>query len=368
MVVHVGGLVAIISFYILILLVGIWAGRKQKSSEKSPDTEEIMLAGRNIGLLVGIFTMTATWVGGAYINGTAEQVFSTGLLACQAPLGYAISLVVGGLLFARPMRNAGYVTMLDPFQRKYGQRMGGLLFIPALLGEVFWSAAILSALGATISVIFTDISMTASILISAAVVIVYTLFGGLYSVAYTDVVQLGFIFIGLWIAIPFAIEHKSVGSIISTWPDWRGRIDKSQIVEWMDNMFLLIFGGIPWQVYFQRVLSAKSAKKAMYLSFCAAVGCVLLAMPPVLIGAIAKSTNWNMTDYDIKKDITSPEATKLILPLVLLHLCPKFVAFIGLGAVSAAVMSSADSSVLSASSMFARNVWKLVLRNQVRNN
>ncbi|CAF0917153.1 unnamed protein product [Rotaria sordida] len=364
MVVHIGGLVAVVCFYILILMVGIWAGRKQKSSEKSPDTEEIMLAGRNIGLLVGIFTMTATWVGGAYINGTAEQVFSTGLVACQAPLGYAISLVVGGLLFARPMRNAGYVTMLDPFQRKYGQRMGGLLFIPALLGEVFWSAAILSALGATISVIFTDVSMTASIIISAAVVIVYTLFGGLYSVAYTDVVQLGFIFIGLWIAVPFAIRHEGVGNIISTWPEWRGHMDKSQIVEWMDSMLLLIFGGIPWQVYFQRVLSAKSAKKAMYLSFCAAVGCILLAMPPVLIGAIAKSTNWSMTDYDIKKDITSPEATKLILPLVLLHLCPKFIAFMGLGAVSAAVMSSADSSVLSASSMFARNVWKLVFRNQ----
>lgn len=171
MVVHLGGLVAIIIFYVLILAVGIWAGRKQKSSERSPDTEEIMLAGRNIGLLVGIFTMTATWVGGAYINGTAEQVFSSGLLACQAPLGYAISLVVGGLLFARPMRNAGYVTMLDPFQRKYGQRMGGLLFIPALLGEVFWSAAILSALGATISVIFTDVSMTASILISGKILI-----------------------------------------------------------------------------------------------------------------------------------------------------------------------------------------------------
>ncbi|CAF1091522.1 unnamed protein product [Adineta steineri] len=364
MVVHLGGLAAVVVFYVLILLVGIWAGRKQKSSEKSPDTEEIMLAGRNIGLLVGIFTMTATWVGGAYINGTAEQVFSTGLFSCQAPLGYATSLVVGGLLFARPMRDAGYVTMLDPFQRKYGQRMGGLLFIPALLGEVFWSAAILSALGATISVIFTDVSMTASIIISAIVVIIYTLFGGLYSVAYTDVVQLGFIFVGLWVAVPFAMQHEGVGDIFATWPEWRGHIDKSRIVEWIDSMLLLIFGGIPWQVYFQRVLSAKSAKKAMYLSFCAAVGCIVLAMPPVLIGAIAKSTNWSMTDYDINKDITSPEATKLILPLVLLHLCPKFIAFIGLGAVSAAVMSSADSSVLSASSMFARNVWKLVFRGQ----
>ena len=53
----------------------------------------------------------------------------------------------GGLFFANKMRTEGYVTMLDPFQRKYGERMGGLLYIPALLGEVFWSAAILAALG-----------------------------------------------------------------------------------------------------------------------------------------------------------------------------------------------------------------------------
>ncbi len=75
------------------------------------------------------------------------MVFSEGLVWCQAPVGYALSLVFGGFLFARKMRREGYVTMIDPFQRKYGERMGGLLFIPALLGEIFWSAAILSALG-----------------------------------------------------------------------------------------------------------------------------------------------------------------------------------------------------------------------------
>ncbi len=58
MAVFVGGLISIIIFYVMILAVGIWAGRKQKSTEKDPDTEEIMLAGRNIGLIVGIFTMT----------------------------------------------------------------------------------------------------------------------------------------------------------------------------------------------------------------------------------------------------------------------------------------------------------------------
>lgn len=148
------GLISIIFFYVLILLVGLWAARKSKNDD---DVDEVMLAGRNIGLLVGIFTMTATWVGGGYINGTAEMLYSGGLWWCQAPFGYALSLFAGGILFAEKMRAEGYVTMLDPFQNKYGERMVGLLFIPALLGEVFWSAAILAALGATLTVIITFI-------------------------------------------------------------------------------------------------------------------------------------------------------------------------------------------------------------------
>lgn len=56
-------------------------------------------------------------------------------------------LVSGGIFFANRMRSQGFVTMLDPFQQKFGERMCGLLFIPALMGEIFWSAAILAALG-----------------------------------------------------------------------------------------------------------------------------------------------------------------------------------------------------------------------------
>ena len=53
---NIAGIASIILFYLLILAVGIWAGRK---NEKGNDSEEeIMLAGRNIGLFVGIFTMT----------------------------------------------------------------------------------------------------------------------------------------------------------------------------------------------------------------------------------------------------------------------------------------------------------------------
>jgi len=138
-----------------------------------------------------------------------------------------------------------------------------------------------------------------------------------------------------------------------------------------DYFLLLTFGGIPWQVYFQRVLSSKSAATAEIISYLAAFGCIIMAVPPVLIGGIAKATHWNETDYFLKHNKTVPipkDDTRMILPMVLQYLTPSSVSFFGLGAVSAAVMSSADSSVLSASSMFARNVYKLIFRQNASEN
>lgn len=124
--INVAGVVSISMFYALILGVGIWAGRKKEEGNDSE--EEVMLAGRSIGLFVGIFTMTgkfteinlnskskphkynfsATWVGGGYINGTAEAIYTSGLVWCQAPFGYALSLVFGKCAFlcsSIPIRN-----------------------------------------------------------------------------------------------------------------------------------------------------------------------------------------------------------------------------------------------------------------------
>ena len=94
------------------------------------------------------------------------------------------------------MRRAGYHTMIDPFQEKYGARIGGILYIPALCGEILWSAAILASLGSTLSVVL-QLDNTIAVIVSAAVAMMYTLFGGLYSVAYTDVVQLFCVAFGL---------------------------------------------------------------------------------------------------------------------------------------------------------------------------
>lgn len=361
---NITALVVVVLFYVVIFLIGIFATWRSKTW-KTKKTEDVMLAKRDIGIVVGVFTMTATWVGGGYINGTAEAVFTEGmgLVWSQAPIGYALSLCLGGLLFAKKMREAGYVTMLDPFEQRYGRVMSALLFIPALLGDIFWSAAILSALGATLTVIV-GLDNKWAIIISAGVAVLYTMVGGLYSVAFTDVFQLVCIFGGLWLCIPFALTHSAVTSIVETSRDanvtWLGVWPENYwIGNYVDSALLLIFGGIPWQVYFQRVLSSKSAMRAQVLSYAAAFGCIVMSVPSVLIGAIAKSTDWNATDYRYHGDIPIPsDDAKLVLPLVMQYLTPLPVSIIGLGAVSAAVMSSADSSMLSASSMFARNIYE----------
>ncbi|EDO46558.1 predicted protein, partial [Nematostella vectensis] len=361
--VNIPGLLGILVFYLAILAVGLWAAKKRKSNE-----EESMLAGRSLGIYVGSFTMTATWVGGGYINGTAEAVYAEGkgLVWAQAPWGYTTSLVLGGLFFAKIMRMREYMTMLDPFTRKYGPRFGGVCFIPALIGEVFWSASILAALGSTVSVVV-GLDRFTSVITSAAIAVAYTLVGGLYSVAYTDILQLICIFIGLWLSIPFIMTNPAVGDI-SDHKEWIGEWEPAKAGLWLDYGMHLIFGGIPWQVYFQRVLACRTPKVAQGLSFTAAIGCVIFTIPSIIIGAAGKVTDWSKTSFYTgpvnATNVTVEFDQSLILPMALQYLTPTAVSFIGLGAVSAAVMSSSDSSVLSASTMFSHNVYKLVFRPQ----
>uniref|UniRef100_UPI00398F120A high-affinity choline transporter 1-like n=1 Tax=Pristiophorus japonicus TaxID=55135 RepID=UPI00398F120A len=377
MAVNAGGVVAIVLFYLVIVAIGVWAAWKHKYKTSHAElrrNEVIMIGRRDIGLLLGIFTMTATWVGGAYINGTAEAVYTVrqGLAWTQAPVGYALSLVLGGIFFAKPMRSRKYVTMLDPFQERYGRRIGGLLFIPAAMGEMFWTASVLSALGSSLSVIF-EISFHVAIIISSLIAIFYTLIGGLYSVAYTDMAQLLCIFIGLYISLPFANTHPAVTSIATTATQyidrepWLGNIPSATAWIWVDNCILTICGGLPWQAYFQRVLSSSSARKAQIFSFVAAFNTLILAIPSVIIGAIGASTDWNQTSYGLPTP-AERNVTQMILPIVLRYLCPSYISFFGLGAVSAAVMSSADSSILSASSMFTRNIYHYVFRREAADN
>src|SRR5699024_4361994 len=93
------GYVVMVIFYCLMFFLGSYAA----TLKDVKNTDDILLAGRNLPVWVGIFTMTATWVGVGYINGTAESTFdvNSGLTWVQAPWGYGLSLIFGGLVFAK---------------------------------------------------------------------------------------------------------------------------------------------------------------------------------------------------------------------------------------------------------------------------
>lgn len=358
------GLGLVIFFYLVIFYVGI------KSAERAPDDDldSFLLAGRKLPLWIAMLTMAATWIGGGYINGTAEAAAESGLVWVQAPWGYGLSLIIGGLFFARKMRRHEFRTMLDPLERRFGSKATGLFFIPALLGETFWIAAILTALGTTFSVII-GLDTQSSIIASAAIAIIYTAVGGLWSVAYTDVIQLTLLVFGLVLVIPFVLTN--VGGIEPLWHMYQTKFGASASLipdplemgnyfwNWLDFGLLLICGGIPWQVYFQRVLAARNENTAMWLSIFAGIICIVVAVPAALIGMVGSVTDWSQLA------LAGPTTNASVLPYVFQHLTPAFVALVGLGAISAAVMSSIDSSMLSASTLSVWNVYRPLVRPKV---
>ena len=103
--------------------------------------------------------------------------------------------------------------------------------------------------GSTLSVIL-EMDGTTAIVTSAAVAVVYTFFGGLYSVAFTDVIQLFFIFVGLVLSIPFAWTHPAVQQSQLLTQNWFGSVDSGKTGIFVDYYLLLILGGIPYQVLY----------------------------------------------------------------------------------------------------------------------
>ncbi len=357
------GIATISAFYALFFLIGAFGARNRG---QKPVASELLLAGRRLPLWLAIATLVSTWVGGGYINGTAEAVYDSarGLVWAQAPWCYGLSLIIGGLVFAGTMRRLRYTTLLDLFDQRYGRRTAALLYLPALLGELFWMAAILAALGAAFSTIL-GLPPTTAIVVSALIAVVYTMVGGLWSVAYTDALQFLCIAGGTCLALPFALSHAGgwdtaltfyrehygeAANVLPSLSAFRG--PQPWAWQWADIGLLLVLGGIPWQVYFQRVFACRSDRAARRLSVIAGVGCFLMAIPAGLLGMAGAAADWSATAAG------PPPDAAMVLPYVLRYLTPVWVATVGLCAVAAAVMSSVDSSILSASSMFAWNIYR----------
>jgi high affinity choline transporter 7 len=356
-----GGVMAVAVMYAAFLVVGWLAARKVREGTAS----ELMVAGRAMPLWVATMTMTATWVDGGYLLGTTEYVYQHGLaIGIQGGVCFGLSLILGGLFFARRMRRMEYATLVDPFEVRFGKRWAAVLFLPAMLGELFWSGALLVAIGSTFGVLL-NLDLTTAIIVSAVVVASYTVVGGMWSVAYTDAFQLLLIPIGLLAALPFALdavggleaclhkyatEKQAAARLIPPLQAGDGYWTVESIVAWWDMSIMLVLGGIPWNCYFQRVLSCQTPAKAAWHSIFSGILTIGLTLPPVLLG-MAAYAYWGMGGID----------PPLALPLLLKQMTPYAVMILGLAAIIGAVTSSFSASILSAGSMLSWNVYRRLL-------
>uniref|UniRef100_A0A4W5MC29 Uncharacterized protein n=1 Tax=Hucho hucho TaxID=62062 RepID=A0A4W5MC29_9TELE len=276
------GLLSIGVFYLNVLATGVWVSGKSKREE-----------GSALETLVRLPWLEATWVGGGFILGNAEVVYDP-----KRGLAWAIGpiIILGQWRLLRRgwfiiMKN--YVAIMDPFQEKYGNTLTAILFIPSLLADIFWIACVLAALGDVIM----DIPSPLAVALSADMAVLYTLLGGLYSVAHTDVIQLIFIdfvvsFIPFqWFCVPFILMSPASADITVTavtklyQKPWTGRLklaDAGQStykhLKRVEMVSILLFGlmgaGLAMttsSVYVFWILSGD----VMYTVVCAQLICVL---------------------------------------------------------------------------------------------
>ena len=346
-------LAAIGLMYASFMAIGWLASRKSAGGS----TDDFMVAGRAMPLWLATLTMTATWVDGGYLLGTAEGAYRSSLASgLQGGVCFGISLIIGGLCFARRMRALEFHTLIDPFEARFGAKWAVVLSLPAVLAETFWSAELLVALGSTFGVIL-DLDLVTGIVISAVVVTLYTMLGGMWAVAYTDAFQLLLVAVGLAVALPVALS--AAGGLSHVWQAYQAVPHEASFtsMSWWDVSIMLMLGGVPWNCYFQRVLSCRSPRAAQLHSIYSGLLTIVLTIPPLLMGLVAFGYVWP-PELSVRLAAQPADA----LPLIFKHVTPPFIGLLGLAAIVGAVTSSFSSSILSAGSMFSWNVCLRLLK------
>ena len=328
-------LIIIVVYFLGMIAIGIVSRREAKGAD------DFLVAGRKGSSLFITGSLLATIVGGSATVGMAGLGFTQGLTGAWWLLVGSAALVILGLFLAKQVRKFALYTLPELVGKQYDSRMAlaaSLLIVVAWIGIV---AGQIIAAGKILSVVGIGDPLLWMVIFTV-VFVAYTILGGQYAIIRTDTLQAAIIFVGIFGGLALLLSH------LGGWSGFKSSLSLEQLAFPISSQFggielvrLLLLVGLTYVVgpdMYSRLFCAKDGKTARASVFWVALFIIPLAFGITLIGMGAS----------VLFPQISPE---LAFPTVIKEILPPFMGGIVLAALLCAVMSSADTCLLSASTI-----------------
>jgi SSS family solute:Na+ symporter len=353
--------VAVVIIYLLVMLaIGYY------SSKKITSNEDFMVAGRNLGPILLAGTLSATEIGGGSSLGVAEKAYGTwGLGASWYVTTMGIAFVILSFV-AHKFRAAEVKTVPEYFRRRYGRSAGLITSIIMLLPLVGLTASQFIA-SATIVSVMIGVSPKIAVTIVALVVTVYAIMGGLWAVALTDFVQVFLIVLGMFLAIPFSLNLAGgMDKVIANVPPETMSLFSGIKVSTIIGLVIMYIASFTvGQEAVSRFYAAKNGKVAVQGSIISAVINFVYAFIPTILG-ITTLALVNMNKLD--SAVIMKDGAKYALPHLAMNTMPAIIVGLLFSGIISATMSSADSDLLGAGSIFSNDIYKIYINPKATSN
>lgn len=338
-----------IIYFALMLGVGYYFFRKNQS------VDDYYVGGRSMGSWHIGLSVVATDVGGGFSIGLGGLGFVMGLSGSWLLFTGLIGAWMAAVVLIPKVWGLAHQKRFLTFPQLFGHFYNGnaaiLAGIISAIGYVGFTSSQMLAGAKLADAAFMEINQTKAVIIMGAIIIVYTVLGGIKAVIYTDTIQWSILIAGL-ILIGIPVAYVNVGgweviqSILEPAYFSLRHIHWNQLVNWFVTIVPIWFVGM---TLYQRIYASKSAKEAQKAWFIAGLfEWPIMAFMGVALGLLAKvAYETGLFDpYIISGTAFDPE---IGLPLLLVHVLPVGLLGIMMSAYFSAIMSTADSCLMAAS-------------------
>ena len=348
-------LLTLVTFYLLITIaIGLWAAKRVKN------TADFAIAGRHLPLIMIVTTTFATWFGSETVLGIPAKFVNGGLNSVvEDPFGAGFCLILVGLFFAGKLYKMTLLTISDYYRERFGSTVEVVCSLIIILSYLGWVSAQITALGLVFNVLSEGaIAPWQGMIIGTVSILAYTLFGGMWSVAVTDFIQMIILVSGLFILAVFAGNQAGgfdkVVSVAVSQDMFRFLPEPSfkQIAFFIAAAITMMLGSIPQQDVFQRVMSAKDQSAATKGPVIGGICYILFAFVPIFLVTSALIIMPEQTATLLKDD------PQKILPTLVLTKMPFIMQVLFFGALLSAIKSTASATLLAPSVTFVENIWR----------